>query len=92
MLWTQREKNAINEKYMKCMQEDFGLLGGIEGFVEEDFNRSTHVLSKQKDEKIGSMYQTMYREVLRKIQKTSIEEACIEMYRDLQIQLFLSNS
>ena len=51
MLWTQREKNAIHEKYMKCMQEDFGLLGGIKGFVEEDFNRSTHVLSKQKDEK-----------------------------------------
>ena len=60
MLWTQREKNEIHEKYMKCMQEDFGLLGGIKGCVEEDFNRSTHILSKQKDEKRGSMYQNMY--------------------------------
>ena len=33
------------------MQEEFNLSGGIEGCVKEDFDRLTHVSSKQKEEK-----------------------------------------
>ena len=52
MLWTQREKkNAKHEKNMKCMQEEFDLSEGIEECVKEDFDRSTLVSSKQKEEK-----------------------------------------
>ena len=45
MLWTQmdnkkKKKNAEHEKHMKFMQEELDLLGGIEGGVEEDFDRS----------------------------------------------------
>ena len=39
------------KKSMKCMQEKFDLLGGIEGCVEEDFDRLTLVSSKQKEKK-----------------------------------------
>ena len=41
---------------MKCLKEELNLLGGIEVGVEEDVNRLTLVSSKQKVEKIGSMY------------------------------------
>jgi len=42
MLWTQRDnKNAKHEKHMKCMQEELDLSRGIQGGVEEDFDRST---------------------------------------------------
>ena len=34
------KKNAEHEKHMKCMQEELDLSRGIEGGVEEDFNRS----------------------------------------------------
>ena len=50
------KKNVKHVKHMKCMQEELDLSGGIEGGVEEDFDRSIQVLSKQKGEKIGSMY------------------------------------
>ena len=40
---------------MKCMQEEFDLSEGIEECVKEDFDRSTLVSSKQKEEKWGSM-------------------------------------
>jgi len=49
---------------MKCMQEEFNLSGGIEGCVEEDFDRSTLVSSKQKVEKRGSMYRGSIEEEL----------------------------
>ena len=38
------------------------------------------LLSKQKDQKFGSMDRAMYQEVLRKPKKTSIEEARVEGY------------
>ena len=37
------------------MQEEFDLSGGIEECVEEDFDRSTLVSSKQEEEKWGLM-------------------------------------
>ena len=57
MLWTQRDnKNAKHEKQMKCMQEELDLSRGIQGGVEEDFDRLTHVSSRQKVKERGSMY------------------------------------
>ena len=50
-------------------------MGGIKEGVEKDFNRLTQVLSKQKSEKIGSIYwggiakNVMYRDGI-KMQKT----------------------
>ena len=49
------KKNAKHEKHMKCMQKEHYLTWGIEGGVEEDVDRSTHVSSKQKVEKRGLM-------------------------------------
>ena len=46
------------------MQEEFNLSGGIEGCVEEDFDRLTLVSSKQKVEKRGSMYRGSIEEEL----------------------------
>ena len=51
------KKNAKHERNVKCMQEEFDLSRSIDGCVEEDFDRSTHVSSKQKEEKWDSMYQ-----------------------------------
>ena len=48
-------KKCKTQKYMKRMQEVFDLLEGIEGCVEEDFDRLTLASSKQKVEKRGSM-------------------------------------
>ena len=57
MLWTQKEqKNAEHEKHMKCMQEKLNLSGDIKRGVKKDINRSTRVLSKHKDDKIGLIY------------------------------------